>query len=82
MMASTECSARLHRIRMPTLVLVGEHDQVTGGAENKALAAGIRGAQFAVVPRGWACGSPGEPVAFNAYVRLFFSTIDVHDGSS
>jgi pimeloyl-ACP methyl ester carboxylesterase len=76
MMASTDHSAELHRIRVPTLVIVGEHDQVTGVAESTALAAGISGAEFAVIPDGGHAVHQENPVAFNARVRQFLTAVD------
>jgi len=40
----------LSRIQVPTLVVVGEHDQLTPVAEAQAMRAGIPGARLAIVP--------------------------------
>ena len=50
MMATSDTSEDLKRITTPALVLVGEHDIVTGVAESEVLAELIPGAEFAVVP--------------------------------
>ncbi|MGP4052133.1 bifunctional 3-oxoadipate enol-lactonase/4-carboxymuconolactone decarboxylase PcaDC [Streptomyces sp. 2A115] len=49
-LASFDISAELGRIGVPTLVLVGSEDQVTGPAEARTLVAGIPDARLAVVP--------------------------------
>lgn len=75
MMASTDHSAELGRIAVPTLVLVGEHDRVTGIAESQALAAGIPHALFEVVPGGGHAVNQENPTAFNACLRRFLASI-------
>ncbi|MGH3658181.1 MAG: alpha/beta fold hydrolase [Micromonosporaceae bacterium] len=40
----------LGRLGVPVLVLVGEHDRVTGVAESERLAGAIPGARLAVIP--------------------------------
>src|SRR5262249_47242780 len=50
MMATTDTSPLLGRVSCPTLVLVGEHDEVTGVAESRVLADAIPGARLAVIP--------------------------------
>jgi pimeloyl-ACP methyl ester carboxylesterase len=49
-MAATDTAGLLPRLRQPTLVLVGEHDQVTGVPESRLLADRIPGARFHLVP--------------------------------
>ncbi|MEU9787816.1 4-carboxymuconolactone decarboxylase [Streptomyces phaeochromogenes] len=49
-LASFDIHAELGRIGVPTLVLVGSDDQVTGPAEARTLVAGIPDARLAVVP--------------------------------
>lgn len=76
MMAATDHSADLSRIRVPTLVLVGEHDRVTGVPESRALAAGIPGARFAVVPGGGHAVNQENPAAFNTELRRFLDEVE------
>jgi 3-oxoadipate enol-lactonase len=71
MMAATDHSASLRNISVPTLVLAGEHDRVTGVPESEALAAGIPGARFAVLPGGGHAVNQENPAAFNAAVCRF-----------
>ncbi|TLS43763.1 4-carboxymuconolactone decarboxylase [Streptomyces montanus] len=49
-LASFDVRAELGRVGVPTLVLVGSDDQVTGPAEARTLVAGIPDARLAVVP--------------------------------
>ncbi|MGR6973678.1 bifunctional 3-oxoadipate enol-lactonase/4-carboxymuconolactone decarboxylase PcaDC [Streptomyces cynarae] len=49
-LAAFDARAELGRIGVPTLVLVGSEDQVTGPAEARTLVAGIPDARLAVVP--------------------------------
>ncbi|MEU6480009.1 alpha/beta fold hydrolase [Streptomyces sp. NPDC047017] len=49
-LAAFDVRAELGRAVVPTLVLVGSEDQVTGPAEARTLVAGIRDARLAVVP--------------------------------
>ncbi|MFI6285191.1 alpha/beta fold hydrolase [Streptomyces sp. NPDC051018] len=49
-LAAFDVRAELGRIGVPTLVLVGSEDQVTGPAEARTLVAGIPDARLALVP--------------------------------
>lgn len=49
-LASFDVRAELARVGVPTLVLVGSEDRVTGPAEARTLVAGIPDARLAVVP--------------------------------
>jgi pimeloyl-ACP methyl ester carboxylesterase len=49
-MAVTDTGKLLAGLDVPTLVLVGEHDRVTGVAESRLLADTIPGAHFALIP--------------------------------
>ncbi|MFF3818402.1 4-carboxymuconolactone decarboxylase [Streptomyces bluensis] len=49
-LAAFDVRAELSRVGVPTLVLVGSDDQVTGPAEARTLVAGIPDARLAVVP--------------------------------
>jgi 3-oxoadipate enol-lactonase len=76
MMAATDHSADLGQVRVPTLVLVGEHDRVTGVPESEALAAGIPGARFAVLPGGGHAVNQENPLAFNAALGRFLGQVE------
>lgn len=74
-MAETDHGPRLSRISVPTLVLVGEHDQVTGVAEARRLAASVPGARLEVLPGGHAANQE-SPRRFSAEVLDFLSQAD------
>lgn len=76
MMAATDHSAELGRITVPTLVLVGEHDRVTGVPESEALAEGIPSARFAIVPGGGHAVHQENPSVFNAELCRFLTEIE------
>jgi 3-oxoadipate enol-lactonase len=76
MMAATDHSADLGRITVPTLVLVGEHDRVTGVPESRALAEGIPGARFAIVSGGGHAVHQENPSAVNAELHRFLTGIE------
>jgi pimeloyl-ACP methyl ester carboxylesterase len=76
MMAATDHSASLGDIRVPTLVLAGEHDRVTGIPESEALAAGIPGARFTVLPGGGHAVNQENPAAFNTAVCRFLRLVE------
>ena len=75
MMAATDHSARLDEITVPTLVLVGEHDRVTGVPESRHLAEGIPGSRFKIVPGGGHAVNQENPAAFNAFLREFLADV-------
>jgi 3-oxoadipate enol-lactonase len=63
--------ADLAGIAIPTLVIVGEHDQPTPVALARELAAGIHGAQLAIIPDAGHISNIDNPAAFNAAVERF-----------
>jgi pimeloyl-ACP methyl ester carboxylesterase len=77
MMAATDHSADLARITVPALVLVGEHDRVTGVPESRALADGIPGARFAVIPGGGHAVNQENPGAFNRELAAFLDEVEL-----
>jgi len=76
MMAATDHTADLGRLRVPTLVLVGEHDRVTGVPESRALAEAIPGARFEVLPGGGHAVNQENPAAFNAALGRFLAEVE------
>jgi 3-oxoadipate enol-lactonase len=76
MMAATDHSGDLGKVSVPTLVLVGEHDRVTGVPESEALAAGIPGARLAVLPGGGHAVNQENPAAFNAALGGFLRQVE------
>nr|WP_222132122.1 alpha/beta fold hydrolase [Pseudonocardia sp. C8] len=74
-MAATDHSADLARIGVPTLVVVGEHDVVTGVEEARALAAAIPGAGFALVPGAGHAANQEQPAEFDRIVGGFLAGV-------
>ncbi len=76
-MAATDHSGDLHRITAPTLVVAGEEDRVTGVAESRALADGIPGARFAVIPGAGHAAHQERPDEFAALLTAFWASLAV-----
>lgn len=74
-MAATDHSGDLHRITVPTLVMVGEQDRVTGPAESRALADGIPGARFAVLPGAGHAAHQERPDLFAELLTAFWAEL-------
>lgn len=78
-LAAFDISGELGRITVPTLVLVGSEDQVTGPAEARTLVAGIPDARLAVVPGASHLAPVEQPAAVtDLLVRHFSSTWTEH----
>jgi pimeloyl-ACP methyl ester carboxylesterase len=73
-MAATDTADLLSGLRPPTLVLVGEHDQVTGVPESQLLARSIPGARFHLVPAAGHAAVTERPAAVVAAMRQFWET--------
>ncbi|MGW4377491.1 bifunctional 3-oxoadipate enol-lactonase/4-carboxymuconolactone decarboxylase PcaDC [Streptomyces albidoflavus] len=73
-LASFDIRAELGRIGVPTLVLVGSEDQVTGPAEARTLVAGIPDARLAVVPGASHLAPVEQPAAVTDLLVRHFST--------
>lgn len=69
--ARPDATEPLARIRVPTLVVVGEKDAITPPGDSKALAAGIAGAKLVTVPGAGHLSNLENPDAFNAVLLLF-----------
>jgi pimeloyl-ACP methyl ester carboxylesterase len=61
-----DATPQLRRITVPTLVLVGEEDEVTPPDEARRLAASIPGASLAVIPDAGHLSNLENPESFNA----------------
>lgn len=72
-LASFDVRAELGRIGVPTLVLVGSDDQVTGPAEARTLVAGIPDARLAVVPSASHLVPVEQPAAVTELLVRHFS---------
>ncbi|MFD4828866.1 4-carboxymuconolactone decarboxylase [Streptomyces sp. SID4919] len=73
-LATFDARAALARIGVPTLVLVGSEDKVTGPAEARTLVAGIPDARLAVVPGASHLAAVEQPVAVTDLLVRHFST--------
>ncbi|MET7907324.1 4-carboxymuconolactone decarboxylase [Streptomyces avermitilis] len=73
-LAAFDVRAELSRIGVPTLVLVGSDDQVTGPAEARTLVAGIPDARLAVVPGASHLVPVEQPAAVTDLLVRHFST--------
>lgn len=73
-LAAFDIRAELGRIGVPTLVLVGAEDQVTGPAEARTLVAGIPDARLALVPAASNLAPVEQPAAVTDLLVHHFST--------
>jgi len=73
-LAAFDVRSELARIGVPTLVLVGSDDQVTGPAEARTLVAGIPDARLAVVPGASHLVPVEQPGAVTDLLVRHFST--------
>ncbi|MDT0614907.1 bifunctional 3-oxoadipate enol-lactonase/4-carboxymuconolactone decarboxylase PcaDC [Streptomyces lancefieldiae] len=73
-LAAFDVRGELGRVGVPTLVLVGSDDQVTGPAEARTLVAGIPDARLAVVPGASHLVPVEQPAAVTDLLVRHFST--------
>ncbi|MGX2993736.1 bifunctional 3-oxoadipate enol-lactonase/4-carboxymuconolactone decarboxylase PcaDC [Streptomyces sp. JNUCC 64] len=73
-LATFDVRSALGRIGVPTLVLVGSEDQVTGPAEARTLVAGIPDARLAVVPGASHLAPVEQPAAVTDLLVRHFAT--------
>ncbi|MEV0495457.1 alpha/beta fold hydrolase [Streptomyces atratus] len=73
-LAAFDIRTELGRIGVPTLVLVGAEDQVTGPAEARTLVAGIPDARLALVPGASHLAPVEQPAAVTDLLVTHFST--------
>jgi pimeloyl-ACP methyl ester carboxylesterase len=66
MAARPDVTSLLPTIKVPTLVLVGEHDAISPAAEMKEIADAIPGAEYVVIPRAGHMTTMEEPEAVNS----------------
>ncbi|KHL18560.1 UNVERIFIED_CONTAM: hydrolase, partial [Mumia flava] len=74
-MAATWLDGSLGTIDVPTLVLHGDDDRITGAPESEAIAAQIPGAVLRVVPEAGHLANTENPMAFDAHVRSFLRAL-------
>ena len=70
-MAATDHTADLPKIDIPTLVLGGDEDRVTGVPASQVLAGVIPGAVFVTIRGAGHLANQERPEAFNAWVESF-----------
>ncbi|TXS57968.1 4-carboxymuconolactone decarboxylase [Streptomyces sp. t39] len=73
-LAAFDVRAELGRVGVPTLVLVGSEDQVTGPAEARTLVAGIPDARLALVPGASHLAPVEQPAAVTDLLGHHFGT--------
>ncbi|GAA2977407.1 MULTISPECIES: bifunctional 3-oxoadipate enol-lactonase/4-carboxymuconolactone decarboxylase PcaDC [Streptomyces] len=73
-LAAFDIRAQLPRIGVPTLVLVGAEDKVTGPAEARTLVAGIPDARLALVPGASHLAPVEQPGAVTDLLLMHFSS--------
>ena len=61
---SRDLTPLLHHLKVPTLVVCGEHDQATPPALNKAVAEKVPGARYVELPGCGHCPPLEQPQAF------------------
>ncbi|MFI9630304.1 alpha/beta fold hydrolase [Streptomyces sp. NPDC052042] len=73
-LAAFDARAELDRITVPTLVLVGAEDRVTGPGDARTLVAGIPDARLALVPGAAHLAPVEQPMAVTDLLLTHFST--------
>jgi pimeloyl-ACP methyl ester carboxylesterase len=63
----------LARIRVPTLVMVGDEDVATPRTKSEALVAGVSGARLVTIPRAGHSSTVEEPAAVTAALEAFLT---------
>ncbi|MGW8065537.1 bifunctional 3-oxoadipate enol-lactonase/4-carboxymuconolactone decarboxylase PcaDC [Streptomyces ziwulingensis] len=83
-LAAFDVRGELGQVGVPTLVLVGSEDQVTGPAEARTLVAGVPDARLAVVPGASHLVPVEQPAAVTDLLVRHFSTAwqTAHDAST
>lgn len=75
MMAATDTSDVLPSLEVPSLVLVGEDDVVTGVAESRILAGSITGALFKIIPCAGHAAVQEKPAEIASSILEFWRTL-------
>ncbi|QRY62204.1 alpha/beta fold hydrolase [Gordonia sp. PDNC005] len=70
-MAATDHTDRLPEVDVPTLVVAGDCDEVTGHAASQVLAGGIPGAVYVTLRGAGHLANRDRPEAFNAWAESF-----------
>jgi pimeloyl-ACP methyl ester carboxylesterase len=75
MMAATDTSNVLSSLQVPSLVLVGEDDVVTGVDESKILAESIADASFRIIPRAGHAAVQEKPAEMASSILEFWKRL-------
>lgn len=75
MMAASDTSDVLPSLRVPSLVLVGEDDVVTGVPESRILAASITDASFEIIPRAGHAAVQEKPAHMASSILEFWKRL-------
>jgi pimeloyl-ACP methyl ester carboxylesterase len=75
MMAATDTSDVLPSLQVPSLVLVGEDDVVTGVAESRILAESISDASFKIIPRAGHAAVQEKPAEMASSILEFWKRL-------
>ena len=73
-----DVTSLLPSLRMPTLVVVGEHDAISPPAEMKEIAEALPNSRFAVIPNAGHMAPMENPTAVNTAIHEFLRT-DTYD---
>ena len=66
-----DVTALLPTVRVPALIIVGEHDVISPPAEMKSIADSIPDSQYAVVPQAGHMAPLENPLVVNRLIREF-----------
>jgi 3-oxoadipate enol-lactonase len=80
-LGTTDLTARLSSLRVPTLVIHGEHDGVVPLPVGRSLADAIPGASFVLIPDAGHVSNQDQPAAFNAAVRKFLQALSTREST-
>ena len=73
MMHRPDSTALLAQVKIPTLVMAGEEDELIPIAEARAIAEAVTGATLVVIPRAGHLSNLEQPEAFNHALTAFLA---------
>ena len=73
--ARADSTPSLREIRVPTLVLCGEEDEITPVADSEVLHRGIAGSRIAVIPKAGHLSNLEKPAAYNEALAGFLGSL-------
>jgi pimeloyl-ACP methyl ester carboxylesterase len=81
-LARSGIASQLHALRIPTLVIVGEHDVATPPAKARALAEAIPGARLCMIPGAGHTSTLEQPEAVTAVLEDFLAEVEKNDAGT